>query len=92
MPVVERDWEKLASLWPSLDLPAVKAFWSSETLPENLGALATDKQLIISSDDPFVPESLKKVAQDMKARYRTSEQWARETDWLGNQPLAMSSH
>ncbi len=23
----------------------------------------------------------------MKRRYRTSEQWASETDWLGNQPL-----
>lgn len=33
--------------------------------------------------DPFVPESLKKVAADMKQRYRTSEQWANETDWLG---------
>jgi conjugative coupling factor TraD (TOL family) len=43
-----------------------------------------------TSNDPFVPESLKKVAQDMKARYRTSEQWARETDWLGNQPLGAS--
>ncbi|HRL52876.1 MAG TPA: type IV conjugative transfer system coupling protein TraD [Acidovorax temperans] len=37
-----------------------------------------------SRGDPFVPDSLKKVAADMKSRYRTSEQWARETDWLGN--------
>lgn len=36
-----------------------------------------------SRGDPFVPDSLKKVASDMKQRYRTSEQWARETDWLG---------
>ena len=36
-----------------------------------------------SRNDPFVPESLKKVAADMKQRYRTSEQWAKETDWLG---------
>lgn len=36
--------------------------------------------------DPFVPESLQKVAADMKQRYRTSEQWARETDWLGSLP------
>ena len=35
-----------------------------------------------SRNDPFVPESLKKVAADMKQRYRTSEQWAKETDWL----------
>jgi type IV secretory pathway TraG/TraD family ATPase VirD4 len=40
-----------------------------------------------TTDDPFIPESLKKVAADMKARYRTSEKWASETDWLGNQPL-----
>ena len=41
-------------------------------------------------DDPFVPESIRQVASDMKARYRTSEQWARETDWLGNQPIGMA--
>lgn len=41
--------------------------------------------------DLFVPESLKKVAQDMKRRYRTSENWASETDWLGNQPLGPSA-
>ncbi|RMX08139.1 conjugative coupling factor TraD, PFGI-1 class [Corticibacter populi] len=40
-----------------------------------------------TTNDPFVPESLKKVAQDMKRRYRTSESWAAETDWLGGQPV-----
>lgn len=40
-----------------------------------------------TKDDPFIPESLKKVASDMKSRYRTSENWAQETDWLGLQPL-----
>lgn len=40
--------------------------------------------------DPFVPESIRQVALDMKARYRTSEQWARETDWLGNQPIGLA--
>ncbi|PKO29546.1 MAG: conjugative coupling factor TraD, PFGI-1 class [Betaproteobacteria bacterium HGW-Betaproteobacteria-9] len=44
-----------------------------------------------TTDDPFVPESLKKVAADMKARYRTSEKWASETDWLGNQPLGANA-
>lgn len=44
-----------------------------------------------TQNDPFVPESLKKVAADMKARYRTSEQWARETDWLGNQPVGSAA-
>lgn len=40
-----------------------------------------------STNDPFVPESLRKVAQEMKRRYRTSERWAQETDWLGAHPL-----
>jgi conjugative coupling factor TraD (SXT/TOL subfamily) len=40
-----------------------------------------------STNDPFVPESLRKVAQEMKRRYRTSERWAQETDWLGSHPL-----
>jgi len=44
-----------------------------------------------TKDDPFIPESLKKVAADMKARYRTSEKWASETDWLGNQPLGANA-
>lgn len=44
-----------------------------------------------TANDPFIPESLKKVAADMKARYRTSEKWASETDWLGNQPLGANA-
>lgn len=40
-----------------------------------------------TSNDPFVPESLRKVALDMKRRYRTSEKWATQTDWLGLQPI-----
>lgn len=40
-----------------------------------------------SKDDPFIPASLKAVAEDMKRRYRTSETWAAETDWLSTQPL-----
>ena len=49
-----------------------------------------------ATNDAFVPESLQKVASDMKARYRTSEQWAKETDWfdanwLKDQPLGAAS-
>jgi conjugative coupling factor TraD (TOL family) len=44
-----------------------------------------------STNDPFVPESLRKVAQEMKRRYRTSERWAQETDWLGSHPLGASA-
>ncbi len=40
-----------------------------------------------TTGDPFVPESLRKVALDMKQRYRTSEKWAAQTDWLGLHPL-----
>lgn len=39
--------------------------------------------------DAFIPDSLQKVAADMKRRYRSSETWASETDWLssmGNLP------
>lgn len=44
-----------------------------------------------TKDDPFIPASLKAVAEDMKRRYRTSETWAAETDWLGHHPLGMSA-
>jgi hypothetical protein len=44
-----------------------------------------------STSDPFVPESLRKVAQQMKKRYRTSERWAQETDWLGLHPLGAAA-
>ncbi len=45
-----------------------------------------------TTGDPFVPHSLKAVAEDMKRRYRTSERWAAETDWLGTQPLGAGAH
>lgn len=45
-----------------------------------------------TANDPFVPHSLKAVAEDMKRRYRTSERWAAETDWLGTQPLGAGAH
>ncbi|MFP5476086.1 MAG: type IV conjugative transfer system coupling protein TraD [Gammaproteobacteria bacterium] len=44
-----------------------------------------------AANDPFVPESLKKVAVDMKRRYRTSERWASETDWLAGQPIGAAA-
>lgn len=44
-----------------------------------------------STNDPFVPESLRKVAQEMKKRYRTSEKWAQQTDWLGMHPLGAAA-
>ena len=37
--------------------------------------------------DAFVPPSLAAAASDMKKRYRTSEAWWMEADWLGQQPL-----
>ena len=39
-----------------------------------------------SRGDAFVPDSLQKVATDMKRRYRSSETWASETDWFSNLP------
>lgn len=42
-----------------------------------------------ASNDPFIPDSLQKVADDMRKRYRSSEQWAKESDWLSGQPLGV---
>ena len=61
-----------------LELPQGQAF----ALLEGNRRYKVRIPLADSRNDPFVPESLKKVAADMKQRYRTSEQWAKETDWL----------
>ncbi|QIL80325.1 type IV conjugative transfer system coupling protein TraD [Diaphorobacter sp. HDW4A] len=71
-----------------LELPQGQAF----ALLEGNRRFKLRIPLADSANDPFVPESLQKVAAEMKARYRTSEQWARETDWfsddwLRGQPL-----
>jgi len=34
------------------------------------------------ADDTHIPASLKAVCEDMRSRYRTSEQWWKENDWL----------
>lgn len=70
-----------------LELPQGQAF----ALLEGNRRFKIRIPLADTTNDPFVPESLKKVASDMRARYRTSEQWAKETDWLGNHPLGMNS-
>lgn len=76
-----------------LELPQGQAF----TLLEGNRRYKLRIPLPDAAGDPFVPESLKKVAADMKQRYRTSEQWARETDWIGQagwlagQPLGDAS-
>ena len=76
-----------------LELPQGQAF----ALLEGNRRFKLRIPLADSRDDPFVPESLKKVASAMKDRYRTSEQWAKETDWMGagtwlaNQPLGDAS-
>jgi conjugative coupling factor TraD (TOL family) len=44
-----------------------------------------------SSNDAFVPESLRAVSSDMRRRYRTSEAWWTETDWLASHPLGISA-
>lgn len=80
---------KVPMIEPSniLELPQGQAF----ALLEGNRRFKLRIPLADSTGDPFVPESLKKVAQDMKARYRTSEQWAKETDWLGTQPLGAAA-
>lgn len=42
-----------------------------------------------TTNDPYIPESLRSVADDMKKRYRTSQQWWTETDWLSNSPIGL---
>lgn len=42
-------------------------------------------------DDPFIPPSLMQVAEQMKVRYRTSETWWKESDWLGDHPLGAAA-
>ncbi len=66
-----------------LELPQGQAF----ALLEGNRRFKIRIPLADTTDDPFIPQSLKVVAEDMKRRYRTSERWAAETDWLGTQPL-----
>jgi len=48
-----------------------------------------------ATGDPFIPENIKEVARNMKRRYRTSERWAKENDWLSDwlnaQPLGQDA-
>lgn len=66
-----------------LELPQGQAF----ALLEGNRRFKIRIPLADTTGDPFVPQSLKVVAEDMKRRYRTSERWAAETDWFGSQPL-----
>ncbi len=66
-----------------LELPQGQAF----ALLEGNRRFKIRIPLADTTGDPFIPKSLKVVAEDMKRRYRTSERWAAETDWLGAQPL-----
>ena len=70
-----------------LELPQGQAF----ALLEGNRRFKIRIPLADATNDPFVPESLRKVATDMKRRYRTSERWASETDWMGQQPLGAAA-
>ena len=39
--------------------------------------------------DAFVPGSLRVIADQMRSRYRTSDQWWTETDWLASEAIGM---
>jgi hypothetical protein len=72
-----------------LELPQGQAF----ALLEGNRRFKIRIPLADARNDEFVPQSLQNVAAQMKARYRTSEQWASETDWftenwLNSQPIA----
>ena len=40
--------------------------------------------------DAHVPPSLREVGSRMRAKYRTSERWAAETDWLVDHPFGLT--
>ena len=42
------------------------------------------------SGDAFIPPSLREVGDRMRAKYRSSEHWAAESDWLGNHPIGLT--
>lgn len=68
-----------------LELPQGQAF----VLKEGNRRFKIRIPLADNRNDTFVPASIRDVAQRMRAAYRTSEHWARETDWLQDQPLGV---
>jgi conjugative coupling factor TraD (SXT/TOL subfamily) len=42
------------------------------------------------SADALIPESIKAIASDMLKRYRSSQNWAAQTDWLAGHPIGLS--
>jgi conjugative coupling factor TraD (TOL family) len=40
--------------------------------------------------DALVPSSIKAIGEDMRSRYRSSEQWASQTDWLVGHPIGLA--
>ena len=43
-----------------------------------------------ASADAFIPPSLKAIGADMRNRYRSSERWAAQTDWLDGHPVGLT--
>ncbi|MCL6483944.1 MAG: conjugative transfer system coupling protein TraD, partial [Janthinobacterium lividum] len=41
------------------------------------------------TDDMHIPASLKAVCEDMRSRYRTSEQWWKENDWFSDADVTL---
>ena len=41
------------------------------------------------ANDRFIPASLQEIAVQMRAKYRTSEHWAGQTDWLKDMPVGL---
>ncbi|MCK0513219.1 type IV conjugative transfer system coupling protein TraD [Aromatoleum buckelii] len=42
-----------------------------------------------ATNDRFIPASLRDVAIQMRAKYRTAEDWAAQTDWLKDMPIGL---
>jgi len=43
-----------------------------------------------ASADAFIPASLKAIGDDMRTRYRSSERWAADTDWLASHSAVLA--
>lgn len=45
---------------------------------------------VSAADDPFLPASLRAIGDAMRARYHSSETWAKENDWLADMPIGLT--
>ncbi len=44
---------------------------------------------VSAADDKFLPQSLRAIGEAMRAKYHTSENWAKTNDWLAHLPVGL---